>query len=48
MRRTEGAVRSSQSARSAGYTTSAFIKEALDKGAAMFNWEARQAQSGKA
>ena len=30
-----------------GYATSAFIKEALDKGAEMFNWDARKAQSGK-
>ena len=30
-----------------GYATSAFLKEALDKGAALFNWEERQARSGK-
>jgi xanthine dehydrogenase molybdenum-binding subunit len=30
-----------------GYTTSAFMKEALDKGAQVFNWDARKAQSGK-
>ena len=30
-----------------GYATSAFIKEALDKGAAMFNWDERKARSGK-
>ena len=30
-----------------GYATSAFIKEALDKGAQTFNWETRKAQSGK-
>src|SRR5438477_3891463 len=30
-----------------GYATSAVIKEALDKGAEMFNWQARQAQNGK-
>src|SRR5262245_7760015 len=29
------------------YTTSAFMKEALDKGSQMFNWEARQARSGQ-
>jgi CO/xanthine dehydrogenase Mo-binding subunit len=28
-------------------TTSAFIREALDKGAALFNWDARKAASGK-
>ena len=31
-----------------GYATSAFVQEALDKGAAMFNWEARKANSGRA
>ncbi|MGE0451592.1 MAG: xanthine dehydrogenase family protein molybdopterin-binding subunit [Vicinamibacterales bacterium] len=31
-----------------GYATSAFLKEALDKGAAMFEWEARTAGSGGA
>jgi xanthine dehydrogenase molybdenum-binding subunit len=30
-----------------GYATSAFIKEALDRGAEMFNWETRKTQSGK-
>jgi len=30
-----------------GYTTSAFLKEALDKGAEVFNWEERKARSGK-
>ena len=30
-----------------GYATSAFVKEALDKGAETFNWDARKAQSGK-
>ena len=30
-----------------GYATSSFIKQALDKGAEMFNWDARQASSGK-
>jgi CO/xanthine dehydrogenase Mo-binding subunit len=30
-----------------GYATSSFIKQALDKGSEMFNWDARQAQSGK-
>jgi CO/xanthine dehydrogenase Mo-binding subunit len=30
-----------------GYTTSSFMKQALDKGSEMFNWDARQAQSGK-
>src|SRR3954468_1888380 len=29
------------------YCTSSFMKEALDKGAEMFNWEQRKAQSGK-
>jgi xanthine dehydrogenase molybdenum-binding subunit len=29
------------------YTTSAFVKETLDKGAALFKWEERKAQSGK-
>ena len=30
-----------------GYTTSAFVKEALDKGKALFNWDERKARSGK-
>jgi CO/xanthine dehydrogenase Mo-binding subunit len=30
-----------------GYATSAFLKEALDKGAAMFKWDERKALSGK-
>jgi xanthine dehydrogenase molybdenum-binding subunit len=30
-----------------GYTTSAFLKEALDKGAEMFRWNERKANSGK-
>jgi CO/xanthine dehydrogenase Mo-binding subunit len=29
------------------YTTSAFLKQALDKGAELFDWERRKAQSGK-
>ena len=29
------------------YVTSAFVKEALDKGAEMFKWDERKAQSGK-
>ena len=29
------------------YVTSAFVKEALDKGAELFNWEERKARSGK-
>jgi len=29
------------------YTTSSFVKQALDKGAEMFNWDQRKAQSGK-
>jgi CO/xanthine dehydrogenase Mo-binding subunit len=29
------------------YTTSAFVKETLDKGAALFRWDERKAQSGK-
>ena len=29
------------------YTTSAFVKEALDKGAAAFNWDTRKTQSGQ-
>ena len=29
------------------YVTSAFVKEALDKGAALFKWDERKAQSGK-
>ena len=29
------------------YVTSAFVKEALDKGAELFNWEQRKAESGK-
>src|SRR3954471_21451911 len=30
-----------------GHITSAFVKEALDRGAAQFNWEERKARSGK-
>jgi CO/xanthine dehydrogenase Mo-binding subunit len=30
-----------------GYVTSAFLKQAIEKGAEMFRWEERQAQSGK-
>jgi len=30
-----------------GYCTSAFLKEALDRGAALFDWEARKARSGR-
>ncbi len=30
-----------------GYTTSAFVQEALDKGKALFNWDERKARSGK-
>jgi xanthine dehydrogenase molybdenum-binding subunit len=30
-----------------GYATSAFLKEALDKGAEIFGWQERQARSGK-
>jgi CO/xanthine dehydrogenase Mo-binding subunit len=30
-----------------GYATSSFIKQALDKGSEMFDWEKRQAYSGK-
>ena len=30
-----------------GYTTSAFVQEALDKGKVLFDWDARKAQSGK-
>jgi xanthine dehydrogenase molybdenum-binding subunit len=30
-----------------GYTTSAFMKEALDKGVEMFKWDERMARSGK-
>ena len=30
-----------------GYPTSAFIKEALDRGAELFEWEERKAQGGK-
>ena len=30
-----------------GYATSAFVKEALDKGKALFNWDERKARSGK-
>jgi len=30
-----------------GYATSAFLKEALDRGAALFDWEARKARSGR-
>jgi CO/xanthine dehydrogenase Mo-binding subunit len=29
------------------YVTSAFVKDALDKGAALFNWEQRKARSGQ-
>ena len=29
------------------YTTSAFVKEALDQGAKLFNWESRKAQGGQ-
>ncbi len=32
---------------SQNFVTSAFVKEALDKGAALFNWEQRKAQSGR-
>jgi xanthine dehydrogenase molybdenum-binding subunit len=31
-----------------GYATSAFVKEALDKGKELFNWEERKARSGRA
>ena len=34
-------------AASARYATSAFVKEALDKGAELFNWDERKARSGK-
>src|SRR3954447_574988 len=30
-----------------GYTTSAFVQEALDKGKVLFNWDERKARSGK-
>jgi len=30
-----------------GYATSAFVKEALDRGAELFDWETRKARSGK-
>jgi CO/xanthine dehydrogenase Mo-binding subunit len=30
-----------------GYTTSAFVKEALDKGKVLFDWDERKARSGK-
>ena len=30
-----------------GYVTSAFVREALDKGAEIFNWEEKKARSGK-
>ena len=30
-----------------GYTTSAFVQEALDKGKVLFDWDARKARSGK-
>jgi CO/xanthine dehydrogenase Mo-binding subunit len=30
-----------------GYATSAFVKEALDRGAQLFDWETRKARSGK-
>jgi CO/xanthine dehydrogenase Mo-binding subunit len=30
-----------------GYVTSAFVKEALDKGAELFNWQEKKARSGK-
>ena len=36
-----------QRARQRQYATSAFVKEALDKGAEMFNWEEKKARSGK-
>ena len=32
---------------SQNYATSAFLKEALDKGAELFNWEERKARSGQ-
>ena len=32
---------------SQSYTTSAFLKDALDKGAELFNWEERKARSGQ-
>ena len=32
---------------SQNYVTSAFLKEALDKGAELFKWEERKARSGK-
>ena len=34
-------------AASSSYVTSAFVKEALDKGAELFNWEEKKARSGK-
>ena len=34
-------------AASAAYATSAFVKEALDKGAELFEWDERKARSGK-
>ena len=44
----QGAVRRARTrAASVSYVTSAFVKEALDKGAELFNWEEKKARSGK-
>ncbi len=44
----QGAVRRAEPrAASSSYVTSAFVKEALDKGAEIFNWEEKKARSGK-
>ena len=44
----QGAVRSARMRGAARHTsTSAFVKEALDKGAELFNWEEKKARSGK-
>ena len=44
----QGAVRPGERRAASGATsTSAFVKEALDKGAELFNWDERKARSGK-
>ena len=45
--RRQGEVRSAEPAGKRTYTTSCFLKEALDKGAREFGWDARKASSGQ-
>ena len=46
--RRQGRVRPGRTRRAAGRTsTSAFVKQAIDKGAELFKWEERKARSGK-